>query len=130
MRFLHDTGPSQSSIQTAIAQTQVVEIPAISSTKNLSPTIKVEVTYTATSEDCSLSNPVVANWLRETTSAETLSIAALQEAADLYSNPRETGKQDALDWEQRTMQAYDFMLEYQPVPQCLITYHNLVQLTC
>jgi hypothetical protein len=118
-------GPSQRSIQTAIAQTQVVEIPTISSTKNLSPTIKVEVTYTATSEDCSQSNPVVANWLRETEATDTLSVAALQEADDLYSNPRETGKQDALDWQERTLQAYDFMLEYQPIPQCLITYHNL-----
>ncbi len=83
-------------------------------------------TATPTSEDCSQSNPIVADWLRETTPADTLTLTALQAAVDLYSNPRDTGKQEALDWQQRTIQAYDFMKEYQPIPQCLVTYHNLV----
>lgn len=77
-------------------------------------------------DECSQSNPIVDNWLRETTPADTLTLSALQAAGDLYSNPRDTGKQEALDWQQRTVQAYDFMKEYQPIPQCLVDYHNLV----
>lgn len=77
-------------------------------------------------DDCSPSNPAIANWLRETEPADTLSLSALQTAADLYSNPSDTGKEEALDWQERTIQAYDFMKEYQPVPECVVAYHNLV----
>lgn len=83
-------------------------------------------TTTLASEDCSQSNPIVVNWLRETTPADTLILSALQVATELYSNPSDTGRQEALDWQERTIQAYDFMQEYQPVPECLVTYHNFV----
>lgn len=76
--------------------------------------------------DCSQSNADVEKWLRETTYADTLTVTALQAAGDLYLNPRDTGKQEALDWQKQTMEAYDFMKEYQSIPQCLVNYHDLV----
>ncbi|MBU1869709.1 MAG: hypothetical protein KJ818_04480, partial [Candidatus Omnitrophica bacterium] len=76
--------------------------------------------------DCSITNTSIENWLRDTTPADTLSVSALQSAYDLYSNPRDTGKLEAIDWQKRTIEAYTFMRDYYPVPQCYAQYHDLI----
>lgn len=74
---------------------------------------------------CSLSNKQVDKWMRNTLNVDSLTVAAYQSAFELYQNPRDSGKLDALDWQKRTLEAYNFMKEYRDIPSCLITYHNL-----
>jgi hypothetical protein len=82
--------------------------------------------HTGLSDDCLASNPVLSQWLRETTPADTVALTALQAASDLYANPSDTARIQALDWQRRTTEAYDFMVTYTAVPECLRTYHDSV----
>ena len=77
-------------------------------------------------DDCSLSNKQIDKWMRDTLNVDTLLLTAYQSAYELYQNPSDSGKLDALDWQKRTLESYNFMKEYQDIPSCLLTYHNLM----
>ena len=134
--------PRVSAIQTAIAQTEAADRTtasliqtAIAQTQVAWANIGVGTTAAdaasvptsgAGADACSVSNPVVSNWLRDTDAADALTISGQEAALDLYMKPRDSGKREAEDWERRTHEAYDLMKEYQPVPSCLSSYHRHV----
>lgn len=77
-------------------------------------------------KECTQTDPILAMWASQIASANTLSVTALEAALDLYTNPRETGLEESEELYQQTNESYIGMQSVEPIPTCMLEYHNLV----